>query len=191
MKQEIAQRLAARRKRAGLSQESLAEQLGVSRQAMSKWECGECAPDTENLIALAVLYDVSLDDLLWKDLEPEGEEAAAVDAIGDAGRASKGTFDDRGASYSEAPKGAAEAADAATAVADAAPDADATPGADEDAQSDWFAARDGSGHTFETDGSTVVVDGVRYDSWRTPTAPTATAATMGDGCGGAFPSRCW
>lgn len=67
MNVEIAQRLAARRKQAGLSQEALAEKLGVSRQAVSKWERSESSPDTDNLIALAQLYGVSLDDLLYVD----------------------------------------------------------------------------------------------------------------------------
>lgn len=69
MNVEIAQRLSARRKQAGLSQESLAEKLGVSRQAVSKWERSESSPDTDNLIALAQLYGVSLDDLLYVDDE--------------------------------------------------------------------------------------------------------------------------
>lgn len=69
MNVEIAQRLAARRKQAGLSQEALAERLGVSRQAVSKWERSESSPDTDNLIALAQLYGVSLDDLLYVDDE--------------------------------------------------------------------------------------------------------------------------
>ena len=67
MNVEIAERLAARRKEAGLSQEGLAEKLGVSRQAVSKWERSESSPDTDNLIALAKLYGVSLDDLLYVD----------------------------------------------------------------------------------------------------------------------------
>ncbi|MCL2491535.1 MAG: helix-turn-helix domain-containing protein [Coriobacteriia bacterium] len=67
MNVEIADRLASRRKEAGYSQEELAMQLGVSRQAVSKWERSESSPDTNNLIALAKLYDVSLDDLLYVD----------------------------------------------------------------------------------------------------------------------------
>lgn len=67
MNVEIAERLAARRKQAGLSQEALAEKLGVSRQAVSKWERSESSPDTDNLIALARLYGVSLDELLYVD----------------------------------------------------------------------------------------------------------------------------
>jgi len=67
MNVEIADRLAKRRREAGYSQESLADKLGVSRQAVSKWERSESSPDTNNLIALAKLYEVSLDDLLYVD----------------------------------------------------------------------------------------------------------------------------
>ena len=52
------------RKDSGLSQEELAEKIGVSRQAVSKWERSEASPDTDNLIRLAELYGISLDELL-------------------------------------------------------------------------------------------------------------------------------
>jgi len=61
---EIANRLLQLRKEKGLSQEQLAQQLGISRQAVSKWERAEASPDTDNLIELAKLYDISLDELL-------------------------------------------------------------------------------------------------------------------------------
>lgn len=61
---EIANRLVQLRKKNGLSQEELAEKLGISRQAVSKWERAEASPDTDNLICLAKLYGISLDDLL-------------------------------------------------------------------------------------------------------------------------------
>ena len=77
---DIAKRLADRRKRAGFSQESLALELGVSRQAVSKWERSESSPDTDNLIALAQLYGVSLDDLLYKDVEDDPESAIDSEA---------------------------------------------------------------------------------------------------------------
>lgn len=67
MDKEIARRLATRRKQAGLSQEALADKLGVSRQAVSKWERAESPPDTDNLIALAAIYGLTLDDLLWRE----------------------------------------------------------------------------------------------------------------------------
>ena len=61
---EFANRLAALRKEHNLSQEELASRLGVSRQAVSKWECGESSPDTDNLIALSKEYGISLDELV-------------------------------------------------------------------------------------------------------------------------------
>ena len=64
---KIANRLVELRKKSGLSQEQLADKLGLSRQADSKWERAEASPDTDNLICLAKLYNVSLDDLLSSD----------------------------------------------------------------------------------------------------------------------------
>ena len=61
---KLGNRLAELRKEHGYSQEELADKLGVSRQAVSKWECGEASPDTDNLIELAKLYNTSLDELL-------------------------------------------------------------------------------------------------------------------------------
>ncbi|RKI90507.1 XRE family transcriptional regulator [Parablautia intestinalis] len=61
---EIANRLVNLRKSNNLSQEALAEKLGISRQAVSKWERAEASPDTDNLILLSRLYGVSLDELL-------------------------------------------------------------------------------------------------------------------------------
>ena len=46
------------------SQEKLAELLGVSRQAVTKWENGKSAPSTENLIKLTSIYKIALDDLI-------------------------------------------------------------------------------------------------------------------------------
>ena len=62
---ETANRLYELRKKQGLSQEELAEKLGVSRQAVSKWERSEASPDTDNLIALAKIYDLTLDELIY------------------------------------------------------------------------------------------------------------------------------
>jgi transcriptional regulator with XRE-family HTH domain len=64
---EIANRLLQYRKKNNLSQEELAEKLGISRQAVSKWERAEASPDTDNLINLAKLYGVSLDELINSD----------------------------------------------------------------------------------------------------------------------------
>lgn len=68
---ETAKRLYEYRKAHGYSQEELAAKIGVSRQAISKWERSESSPDTDNLIALAQLYGVSLDTLLMGEEEPQ------------------------------------------------------------------------------------------------------------------------
>lgn len=76
---DTANRLVRLRREKGLSQEELAAQIGVSRQAVSKWERAEASPDTENWILLARLYGVSLDELLLgegRKKEP-GESAAS------------------------------------------------------------------------------------------------------------------
>ena len=75
---EIANRLVQLRREQGLSQEELASKLGVSRQAVSKWERAESSPDTDNLIALARLYGVSLDELLLHMPGSGGAAAAAA-----------------------------------------------------------------------------------------------------------------
>ena len=67
MDTQIAERLQKLRKEHGYSQEQLADELGVSRQAVSKWERGEASPDTDNLIALARLYNISVDNLLFEN----------------------------------------------------------------------------------------------------------------------------
>jgi transcriptional regulator with XRE-family HTH domain len=67
---EIANRLVNLRKNNGLSQEALAEKLGISRQAVSKWERAEASPDTDNLILLAKIYKISLDELLSTEEQP-------------------------------------------------------------------------------------------------------------------------
>lgn len=64
---EIANRLVQLRKQHGYSQEELAAKLGLSRQAVSKWERAEASPDTDNLIMLSRVYGVSLDELLKTD----------------------------------------------------------------------------------------------------------------------------
>lgn len=66
----LGERIKALRRRAGLSQEQVAEQVGVSRQAVAKWEAGHSAPSTENLRKLAQVLQVGLEELA-------GEPAAA------------------------------------------------------------------------------------------------------------------
>lgn len=77
---EIANRLYQYRKENNLSQEELAAKIGVSRQAVSKWERAEASPDTDNLILLARLYGVTLDELLQGKAEqsaPSTDQAEA------------------------------------------------------------------------------------------------------------------
>lgn len=57
------------RKKRGLSQEAVAEQLGVSRQTISKWEGDETLPDIRQSKRLAVLYGLSLDELIAFDVD--------------------------------------------------------------------------------------------------------------------------
>lgn len=59
----LGQRISTYRKTLGISQEELGARLGVSRQAVSKWETGAAAPDMENLLALAREFGVSVAEL--------------------------------------------------------------------------------------------------------------------------------
>lgn len=60
----LGQRIQAHRTRLGLSQEGLGDKLGVSRQAVSKWEADGAVPDTDKLIALSKLFGITLNELL-------------------------------------------------------------------------------------------------------------------------------
>ena len=63
------------RKENNLSQEQLADELGVSRQAISKWESGAAYPEMDKIIALCDKFNLNIDDLLHKDIkEIKGEE---------------------------------------------------------------------------------------------------------------------
>jgi transcriptional regulator with XRE-family HTH domain len=66
----LQERLQTLRKEKKLSQESLAEHIGVSRQAVAKWELGQSYPDLDKLISLSELFKVSIDKLV-KDNEDE------------------------------------------------------------------------------------------------------------------------
>ena len=57
------------RKKAGLSQEALATRLNISRQAVSRWEAGEAVPDTEKIVQLSRLFQVSTDYLLLDEIK--------------------------------------------------------------------------------------------------------------------------
>lgn len=64
MDKGFGERLAALRQGGGYSQEQIAMQLGVTRQAISRWERGESIPDIDNLVSLAGVYQTSVDELL-------------------------------------------------------------------------------------------------------------------------------
>lgn len=64
-------KLQALRKEKGLSQENLAEHIGVSRQAVAKWEAGQSYPDICNLIAISDLFKISIDKLV-KEYDKDG-----------------------------------------------------------------------------------------------------------------------
>ena len=68
----IATNLRFLRNKYSMSQEAVAEKINVSRQAVAKWESGETLPDIMNCDALAVLFDVSLNDLVRFNPEKEG-----------------------------------------------------------------------------------------------------------------------
>ena len=57
------------RKRSGLSQEDVAEKLGVNRQTISKWETDETLPNIQQAKRMALLYNLSLDELICFDLD--------------------------------------------------------------------------------------------------------------------------
>ncbi len=69
------------RKENNLSQEQLAEELGVSRQAISKWESGAAYPEMDKIISICKKYNCNIDDLLHRDIkEVKGEEEAKKNA---------------------------------------------------------------------------------------------------------------
>lgn len=71
---QFADKIQKLRKMKGMSQENLAEAVGVSRQAVSKWESGQTFPEMDKMIALSELFQVSLDHLLKDGPEPERTE---------------------------------------------------------------------------------------------------------------------
>ena len=64
IRRSLGEALKAHRQNCGMTQEYVAEALGVSRQAVSKWETGAAEPSTSNLLALAKLYGVDAGELL-------------------------------------------------------------------------------------------------------------------------------
>ena len=79
----IYEQLRSYRIKKGLSQEKIAELLGVSRQAVTKWEAGQTIPSSDHLIALAKLYEVSLDELVGspEHMDEEAEKTSKKNPI--------------------------------------------------------------------------------------------------------------
>ena len=92
-KSNIAYNLATLRQLNKFSQEEVAERIGVSRQAVAKWEAGQSVPDILNCDALAKLYDVDLNDLIHHDAEqthvnigPKGKHIFGTVRVGERGQ---------------------------------------------------------------------------------------------------------
>ncbi len=81
--QTLGRRVQEARKAAGLSQESLGERLGVSRQAVSKWESDASVPDLENLIAMSRIFGVTIGALLGVEPPEAPSEGDAPESPGD------------------------------------------------------------------------------------------------------------
>lgn len=78
---EIGKGIAERRKQAGLSQEELAKRLGLTRQAISRWESGAALPTVDNLVELARVLEVSVDELLQLTRE-EKQAGLSAESVG-------------------------------------------------------------------------------------------------------------
>ena len=77
----LGQRIQDQRTRLGLSQEGLGDKLGVSRQAVSKWEADGAVPDTDKLIALSRLFGITLNELLQVEGPPESAGSGGFFAV--------------------------------------------------------------------------------------------------------------
>lgn len=76
MENKFAQQLVKLRQKNKLSQEDLANQLYISRQAVSKWENGSATPDLDKLIQLTQIFDVSMDELIFAQHLPQTPSAS-------------------------------------------------------------------------------------------------------------------
>ena len=74
----LADKIILLRKRQGLSQEELAERMDVTRQAVSKWESGQSAPDLERVLLLSRIFEVTTDQLIKDDMELDPPAAGAA-----------------------------------------------------------------------------------------------------------------
>lgn len=71
----FADKLYSLRTQGGYSQEALAEKVNVSRQAISKWELGLTLPDTDKIVALSKVFDVTIDYLLKDEIKVNKDES--------------------------------------------------------------------------------------------------------------------
>ena len=74
----LAEKLTIQRKKSGMSQEQLAERLGITRQSVSKWEAGSSIPEISKLVAMSEIFRVSLDYLLKDYLDEEKNSGIAA-----------------------------------------------------------------------------------------------------------------
>jgi transcriptional regulator with XRE-family HTH domain len=78
MEESLGQRIARLRKNKGLTQEELGDKVGVSSQAVSKWETDSSVPDVMLLVKIANLFDISVDELLGNDRIKETPQIVPV-----------------------------------------------------------------------------------------------------------------
>lgn len=93
MKDMINQNILRLRSITGMTQEELAEKLGVARQTVAKWEAGESVPDLSNAQAIASVFEVTLDDLVNHDesqrgypIPPRGKYIFGMVRVGERGQ---------------------------------------------------------------------------------------------------------
>ena len=88
----LGEKLQLLRRSRGLSQEQLAAELDVSRQAISKWECGDSTPDLDKLRTICTYFGVTTDYLIWEHEEDVPQTAASKQDVNVCGR--NGIFGD-------------------------------------------------------------------------------------------------
>ena len=93
MHKQLGQNIATLRKLKNVSQEELANEIGVSRQAVAKWETGATSPDISNCLALAQYFEVTLDNLVNYESQtsqtvfpPKGKHLFGIATIGERGQ---------------------------------------------------------------------------------------------------------
>ncbi len=80
----LGQKLFDMRKKSGLSQEQVAEKLGVTRQTVSKWETDQTTPDFDKIVPISKLYNVSVNELFGEDGQETKVETQPIQTDNDA-----------------------------------------------------------------------------------------------------------